>query len=566
MGRHTCGIVLLLALSALPAAADEWIRMSAPGIDLYTTAGPKQAKELLQRLQQVRSFFLKASPVRKVSEMPLRIIEFRSQDEFQRFNPNQISSAYFASSKVRDYIVLGPAAEDNFAMVVHEYMHLIVKHSGLRLPVWLNEGWADVYSTLRPQGKETAVGDLLPLRMESLTKEQWLDFDTLTSVTSQSASYNEASRAGIFYAESWALAHMLYLAPDYSANFGRFVAELNAGRSADDACQAAWGRSGAQVMADLRNYFKRKKILGRLYETSLGKDQDEPLPSQLSEFDKSMILADLLTELGKTSEAKAEFERLDLEQPGQAAVARALGDLAAGRRDEDAARSYYEKAFDAGEQDPVMCYDLALLERKKGQAAKMLVALERAVQSKPDYTDAALLLGLTRVNLRNFEGGIAALLAIDEIRPEMAPPVYCALSVAYVQTGDFDAARAHLATCGKWSKTEEEKKRVEQVTAFLNARARPDAAVRKGEKRGAMTGMAIGLDCVPPGMRLRVQVNDKIATFDMPSPAAIEMTPAHGGQLKLQCGAFPPVLVGVEYAPPLTAIGNSAGIVRRLEY
>ena len=42
---------------------------------------------------------------------------------------------------------------------------------GLKIPLWLNEGWADVYSTLRPMGKETAVGDLLEDRMRILASD-----------------------------------------------------------------------------------------------------------------------------------------------------------------------------------------------------------------------------------------------------------------------------------------------------------------------------------------------------------------------------------------------------------
>jgi tetratricopeptide (TPR) repeat protein len=566
MGSRAFGIVLMALVAWPAAAAEEWTRLSVPSLDLYTTAGPKQGKELLLRLEQVRAFFLKASPVRKISEVPLRIIEFRNRDEFQRFNPNQISAAYFANTPARDYIVLGPAAADDSAIAVHEYVHLIVKHSGLRLPVWLNEGWADVYSTLRPQGKETAVGDLLPARMQSLMKDQWMDFETLTSVTARSASYNEASRVGIFYAESWALAHMLYLAPEYQANFGKFVAALHAGQSADEACQAAWGRSGEQVFADLMSYFKRKKILGRVYDTRLENNHEEPRETELDEFDQAMLLADLLAVDRKPQEATAEFERLDREKPGRADVTWALGDLAMGRNDENTARTYYEKAFEAGEQDAGMCYVLALLEQKKGQTRKMLPVLERAVKSKPNYTEAEILLGLAKIDLRDFEGAIATLLAIDEIKPDDAPAVYCALTVSYVQTGDLDVAREHMATCRKWAKTDEQLKRAGQVTAFLDARSRPEAAVRKGEKRAGITGTAIGVDCATTGTRLRVRVNDKVASFDLPSPAAVEMTPAHGGLLKLQCGAIAPVRVGVEFAPPLTAIGNSAGIIRRLEY
>lgn len=555
-----------MVLSAWPATAETWSRVSVPGIELYTTESAKPARDMMLRLEQVRGFFALVSPARKLTEAPLRIVEFTNPDEYQRFNPGRIAESYYASLPSRDYIVLGPAAEKNFGVVVHEYMHLTIRRSGFRLPVWLNEGWAEVFSTMRTKGNETAVGDLIPGRVRSLMEEQWLDFETLTTATAQSPLYNEAARAGIFYAESWALAHMLYLAPEYQANFGKFITALNAGRTAGDACQAAWGRTGEQVFADLRTYFKGKKLAGRIYDARLDREQQEPQVEAASEFDKNVLLAEVMESNGNVEQARAAFEKLDKEKPGQAKVARSLGELASARKDPEAARAYFEKAFDAGEQDWAMCLSLALLEQQKRDTAKMVAALDRAIHVRPGNTEATMLLGLGQLDLRRFEAGIATLMGIEEIRPQFAPAVYCGLAVAEIQTGDLETAREHLGTCRVWSKAEEDVKRVTLATTFLEARAKPEAGVRKGEKLAAARGNAVGIECDDTGARLRVQVSGGMVLFDVPSADAVELTPVHGGQLNLKCGAMAAVPVSVEFAPPRTAIGRTAGIVRRLEF
>ena len=51
-------------------------------------------------------------------------------------------------------------AEQNKATAVHEYTHLLIRHMELKLPVWLNEGIAEVYSTLRPLAGKVAVGNV----------------------------------------------------------------------------------------------------------------------------------------------------------------------------------------------------------------------------------------------------------------------------------------------------------------------------------------------------------------------------------------------------------------------
>ena len=171
---------VILFLAAIPAfAADHWLRLSTPDFELYTTGSEKQGKDMLRHFEQVREFFLRASPVRSQGDFPLRIFLFNSVEaQFKPLPPERFHFRVFRPQPdvARDYIAVGNQAVDNFSSSIHEYMHLIVRHSGLKLPTWLNEGWADVYSTLRPMGKDFAVGDLLPDRMQSLAAEEWIDF------------------------------------------------------------------------------------------------------------------------------------------------------------------------------------------------------------------------------------------------------------------------------------------------------------------------------------------------------------------------------------------------------
>lgn len=564
-------VALLFAFSvsaAEPSAVtDKWVRLATPEFELYTAAGQKKGRETLEHLQQVRNFFLQASPVKKSADFPVRVVEFKSREEFLPYNINAISVAYFLPSPMRDYIATADVGETGDSVATHEYMHLIVRHSGLRIPVWLNEGWADVYASLRPRGKGMAIGDLLPQRMKSLEQtDQWLDFDTLTAVSQASPDYNEASRAGIFYAESWALVHMLYLSPEYSENFGKFVMALHRGKSAQEACQIAWGRSSADVYRDLRSYFERKKIVGRVFETRVEKPAEAPAMTSVSEFDARLMLADLLAATGKRDDAGREYASLDKEQPGRADVARSLGYLALMKNDRETARRSFEKAFDAGDSDPLLCFQLAMLQRDAKQpVAKALASLERAVKSKPDYTEARIQLGLARADARDFPGAVKSLMAIEAITPERASAVYCALAVGYAQTGDFEAAREKLKTCREYAAGPQTQV-VEALAAFIEARSKPSAAVRAGEPHRGVMGTVRSVECSSAGNRLLVDVNGKVAIFDLPEPAAVEVTNTHGGKFNFSCGPQAPVQVGVEFAPPRSAVETTVGIVRRLEF
>ena len=554
--RGAAFIVFAVAVPAI--AADQWVRVTTPEFELFTSTGEKKGKEAIRHFEQVREFFLKASPVRGPADFPVRIVEFGSDELYQPFRPGTGTAAYFFPAPGRDYIVLGPEASGNYPVAIHEYMHLIIRHSGLQIPVWLNEGWADVYSTLRPMGKETAVGDLLDDRMKILARDKWLDFNDLTSTTRQSANYHEASRVGIFYAESWALTHMLYLSPDYKDNFGKFVMALHRGSNSAEACRIAFNRTSEQVFKDLQAYFDRKKIYGRVFEAGMDNHEAEPAVSTVTGFDSRLMLADLMFALHKP-EAKEAYARLEMEQPDRPDLARAMGNVALATQDRETARRYFEKAFDEGDADPEMCLQLALLEGfAKQRPEKIIPILERALKSKPDYTEAQIRLGLAMVDAHDFAGAISRLLAIPNVTPEQAPAVFCGLGYAYIQTGDTAAALQNAEKCRKWAKADPDVNRADQLLKMVDARSQPSTLQR-------MVGTARNLECSPEGDRLQIIAGNKLVTFDIAAPETVETSQKPPG-FTLACGTLKPVPIAVEYAPPRSVMETSAGVVKRLVF
>ncbi len=560
-------IAAILIVNAPAKAADHWTRLVTASFELYTTASEKDGRNTILHFEQVREFFQQASPVRSQGDLPVRIIQFDTESQYRPFRPAEHVPAYFTETPQRDYIVMGGQTAQNDAPSIHEYMHLIVRRSGLKLPVWLNEGWADVCSTLRPMGRDMAVGDLLPDRMKSLAEDKWMDFDALTAVDRNSPTYNEASRAGIFYAESWALAHMLFLAPEYKNNFGKFVTALNAGKTSQEACQIALGRTSSQVFQDLRAYFDRKKILGTVFETHMDKGPVGIVASAASDFDARLVLADLLVANSRQDEARSEYAKLEQEDPGRADLLQSIGYEALRSRDKDRARRYFDRAYAAGSADAQMCYELATLDiEAQVPPAKVIPILERALKSRPEFTQAKLELGLLQVNTRDFAGGVATLKSIPTITPQTAPAVLCMLAYADIQTGDVPGARENLAGCRKWSKTTAETDRAGTIGKFVEARLNPSVAVRPGEQVVRVTGIARGVECSPEGNRLQMTLGSQPVTFDLPALDAVELPLKPTRAVSLTCGPMRPTEIGLEYAPPRTAMETSMGIVRRLNY
>ncbi len=149
---------ILNALSPNLQAAEHWIRLTTPHFEMYTTNSEKQGVAALQVFEEVRYFFLQNSKSKTGPDTPVRIIAFRSEKEYKPYRPNEGAVAYYLRSRKVDYIVMQDISPEHHQTAVHEYTHLIVEHLGLKLPLWLNEGLADLYSSLEPKGEGALVG------------------------------------------------------------------------------------------------------------------------------------------------------------------------------------------------------------------------------------------------------------------------------------------------------------------------------------------------------------------------------------------------------------------------
>ncbi len=521
-------LAVLALLLSLPLSAREelWTKIASNNFEIFTLGTEHEGRDLLRVFEQIRGFFQKASPVPLLEEFPVRIVVFNSKEEFSSYAPNASAAAFFTSNRKTDYIVMQEASPESHQFAVHEYLHLLIRHSGLRLPIWLNEGWADVYSTLRPVRDGVAVGDLIAGRVQELEVSPWLDFNTLTSVTTASPIYSESNRAGIFYAESWALVHMLFLSPEYADGFPKFLIAMHGGKTAAEACEIAWSKSPAEVYHDLELYLKRKKLYGRVFEAPLGKSEKSAVVTKVDSFESRLMLADLTGTTRRFADAKREYEELSLIQPGNAEVAESLGYLALESRDAATARADFEKAFAAGDRDPRLCFEL----------------------------------GLMRVASREFPAALDALLSIKKVIPERAAPLFMAIGYSHFETGDLEKARENALTAKKYAVDAKQSAGVDQLLAIVDARAKSPLAPKSGEKTEHVEGVLKELECSTGHNRLVLLIGEKTMTFELPEANAVEFT-HNGGEshLQLTCGAQPPLQLGIDYA-------SGSGVVRRIEY
>jgi hypothetical protein len=241
-------IFLVSCGGKLLAADPQWIKLTTSPFEMYTTNDEKSATAALQIFEQARSFFSEVSVgSTRLAEGPVRIIAFRSEDEYARYRLSPGAFAYYLRSYSRDYIAMQDIAPAHYAAAIHEYTHLALEHAGLKLPLWMNEGLAEVYSSLDFDRGQVVAGRIPAARLADLHGANWLGLETLLAVDRSSPYYQAPDQMRIFYAQAWALCHMLSLSPAYRPKFTTFLLAMATEKPAARCFEEIYGKSIADI-------------------------------------------------------------------------------------------------------------------------------------------------------------------------------------------------------------------------------------------------------------------------------------------------------------------------------
>jgi hypothetical protein len=413
--------------------------------EIYTTNSEEQARQALRIFEQVRYFFLQKSKAIQPAEGRVRIIAFSSDEEYRPYRLNSSNFAYYERSRKRDYIAMQDLDREHYEAAVHEYTHLILEHLQIALPLWLNEGLADVYSSLEVNGEKAMVGKPLVSRCAVLAGTRWMDWNTLFAVDHDSAYYNEADKASIFYAQSLALTHMLMLGDSYASRFPQFLSAVSSGLAAPQVFERVYGKTTAEVGRDLHAYMLQSTLKVSIENIKLNWAEVEPEVLNLPDFKVNMALADLLAlRPASYAEARLKFLTLQKEQPGNAEIDEALGYLAWRQNDVEATRMHFAAAARNGSQDPEVLFLYAQLELSAhGPAEKVLDLLKRVTALQPENNAAKLLLMGVATNQKHSGFALSVARQIHTVKPEEAFRFLSLIAFCYADLQDSAHAEAY---------------------------------------------------------------------------------------------------------------------------
>src|SRR5262249_45114597 len=199
MRRVLLALALAAAVPSATGASDRpWTIVRSSNLTVIGQQPPKTLGGIAERLEQFRVVLggLIANPQRPLP-LPTLVDVFGTHTELEPFLPIKgdnggLIAGYFSPDRDLNVIALQlETFDDSSRIIFHEYTHLLLRNATPRVPLWLDEGLAEYYSTyaLERDGTRANIGKPIPWHVLIL-RHASLPITTLLTVARSSALYN----------------------------------------------------------------------------------------------------------------------------------------------------------------------------------------------------------------------------------------------------------------------------------------------------------------------------------------------------------------------------------------
>ncbi len=565
------GVLALMPLAAEPA----WLRITSPHFEVLTDAGEKTGREVIRRFEEIHGVFRNAGGYRKPLILPVRVFVFATDAGFRPYRPAATTSGFYQSGPERDYIAMRYSGPKTYRVVFHEYVHLVLNHTSVALPQWLEEGTAEFYSTLESLGGRIRIGTPILEHLATLHKESWLSGKELAGVSKDSPYYNERGKVSIFYAQSWALVHMLNLAAGYREGMPRFASFLGDAVPPEQAFEQAFHKTLDGALEDLRRYLQRD-LPSVEVDPATPVEELQIKTQPLKRAEASLAGAELLLLMGRIDEAQKLYQPVARANPDLPAAMAGLAGLAMRQNKWEEARKYFERAMALGSSDAGTYFQYAMLLRDlKAPREQVNQYLEKAVELNPNFAEAHFLLALRASEAGSWSEAVEHLRQATAILPRQSY-FWHALGYAYYKLGQLTPAERASRLALETATTTEQAGMARNLAELIHSKppdlgpSRPPVHTpeswrnRSGDSR--VEGLLTHVDCLAQGARLEVVAGSRKLLLLVKNPNEVVLKNAPSASFQFACGVQKPVRVAVEYIARDDADYQTVGEVTAIEF
>jgi len=379
-------LVVAAALSAPVGArpTPPWSYAASDHFEVFFSGKEQDAREAVALFERDETFFEHQLKVKAGWRPRTRVIVFSSPSDYELYKPESNAAAYWLGTPDGDFIVLQSLDETSPIDAVHELAHMMVARTGTVYPLWIEEGLAQYYSTLKTFGSKVRLGAELPGALAVVRGAAGTTSpDRLFTVTELQPD-TAPPLAGQFYAASWALVHMLLTDGAYRGRAHTFLSAVGGGAAPGDAFTATYGKPAAALNADFRKYISRFKVDSTVVAAPpLSTPQIQA--GAVDDVDVAVTLGSVLGwQKGHEGEGRAVLEAIEKDAPKRLRLIEARALLEYYTHHCGPAREYLERAVDLGSTNPNvlrLAANFAPTGKAPGPAAAMTPSVATIVMS-----------------------------------------------------------------------------------------------------------------------------------------------------------------------------------------
>lgn len=453
-------VLSVVALLAVESRAQRWYLGASPHFEVLSGSSERETRRLLVELERFRENVLGVFPIGEAREPKVRVYLFPSRKAFRPYmpiyegKPKEVGG-YFVGADDEAVIALLPEREasefeEPLETVYHEYFHLLTHARGMHLPLWLEEGLAELFSTLRIDSKYAEVGEPKAWYALALSETGMLRTAELIAVDRSSPHYNEDLRGSLFYAQAWAFTHYLFCGTDAGnlEKLAHYIAQLREpGIDADASFRRIFGNDLGQYDFALRQYLDGGRYrTRRMPARSI--DEKTVAVRPASDFERDVALANLRYRVHGESAVAEHVQALQVLQPDSPRPFEVLGAIAIQEGRPAEARAHYQSAIERGSDNPFVyvtmardrmrTLDLADFDQRLApvDAFDLQRWLDRALALEPDYADALELLAEVESRAPSFRPHAVNLVQSSVSSLPRKDRILLALGVIRMRAGD----------------------------------------------------------------------------------------------------------------------------------
>ncbi len=442
----------LFACAATPAKGEAWAEVRSDHFTVYSDAGEGPARRITHQFEKFHAVIRSLLPSLEADPgMPTIVLAARDGKTLGSLLPQFADGrdqarpgGFFVGGEGKNYIALRldtsevpiaipPGIGDEgyvaylhrinehyrYHAVYHEYVHLLMRLNYPPLPVWIDEGLAECFGHTVISDRSSVVGHPSPIQLGILRNERRIPLDELFAVDRRSPYYREEARAAVFYAQSWALTHMLFLGDEraHAPRLLQYLERLRDGVAGQAAAAEAFGDL-EDLGRRLDAYVGHAAFYAFEVKTPPVRPPEEYRFRRVPPAEMRAVQGDFFVAMRLWPEAKALLDSVLEQDPNNAEALTSMGLYHAGQNRREEAAGFFKAAALAGSTSCIPHYHAGIAAMQAGEYALAEEGLRRAVALNGRFAPAyAALAGIMAMKEETAASALDLALEAVELEP-----------------------------------------------------------------------------------------------------------------------------------------------------